>query len=205
MPNIERSKSGFRSFNWFNYDSFPDSNGYKFELYIEGKVTVTKFISVFYRLFTPFLKNIEIGTSNPDSGIWGDFCIDTWDVRNDTYDYSPQGKSKETATYLEMLQENGIEPEYNGLCRCHDWDQFLPIILDCIMTGRAPYSLMFYHPLQEFLFYFHHTWSFGVYYKHFNDAIMEILSNAKAENLELYNWNDERTLASLKGQISTKL
>ena len=74
----------------------------------------------------------------------GDFCIDIWDIKNDDYDYSTKGKSEPTAKYLQMLMDNNIEPEYVGICKCLDWNTFLPVILNCILAHTAPYSPMFY-------------------------------------------------------------
>src|SRR6185369_8123850 len=102
-------------------------------------------------------------------------------MKKDTYNYSSEGKSPETARYLEMLQASSIEPSFDGLGYSQDWDSFLSIILDCIMTHKTLYSFDFYDLSNQFMFYFHHTGSLGIYYKQFNDAIMHILQQAKAE------------------------
>jgi hypothetical protein len=196
MHFLRKSASGFKPYKWLNFTNLPASKGYKFELYVrKEEVTTNDLIQVFHKLFEPFIEELEIS----GGGNWGDFCIDTWNIYNDTYDYSPSGKSQETTDYLQMLEDNGIEPEYSGLCCCYDWERFLPIVLDCILVGRAPYSLDFYCPGYEFMFYFHHTGSLGLYYKKFNDAIMHILKQAMAEDLELRNWTDEKSLALLRG------
>ena len=44
----------------------------------------------------------------------------------------------------------------------------------------------------EFVFYFHHTGSIGIYYKELNDEMKSILETIKEENLEIKYANDER-------------
>jgi hypothetical protein len=184
------SKSGFKPFNWFNFEYFPDSEANKFELYSTGDVNVTNSNLIFQALFGNFYSELEIGQPTPNAN-WGDFCIDVWDVKHDKYDYSLEGKNEATIKYLSMLKENDIAPEYTGLCHCLMWDEFLPVALECVITHIAPYSLMFYCPNYEFVFYFHHSGSFGVYYRTCNKAILDILGNAKGHNLRLKNYTEE--------------
>jgi hypothetical protein len=196
----------YHRFGWINFDKFRDSDGYGFLLYFseEKSVTSQDLIAVFHTLFDPFLKDIIFSLLEPstdEEGGWGDFCLETWSIQQDTYNYSPQGKSPETARYLEMLQASHIEPSFNGLGYCQDWDQFLSVILDCIMAHKTFYSFDFYNLANQFMFYFHHTGSLGIFYHKFNDAIMHILQQAKAAQLELWNWDDEETLARLRGDV----
>ncbi len=196
-------------FGWLNFDNFRQGKGYGFQLYFPESKNITNqdLIAVFHALFEPFLNNLTIALLEPgtsEEGGWGDFCLETWNIQQDTYDYSPEGKSPETARYLEMLQASHIEPSYDGLGYCQYWDQFLSITLDCVMTHKALYSFDFYELTNQFLFYFHHTRSLGIYYKQFNDAIMHILQQAKAAQLELWNWNDEESLARLRGDFNYK-
>lgn len=175
----------FKGFNWLNFDYLPDSKGSKFELYFdESRDLTSKFILLFYSLFKPFLGEILIQTFRPE-GIWGNFCIDVWDFDSDKYDYSFHNKSEPTSNFLKMLSENEIEPEYSGYCRCLDWDKFLPIILNCIISHKAPYSLMFYIPNQKLVFYFHHTASFGFYYKELSEGVKYIMERIEIENLDI--------------------
>ncbi len=186
MKIIEKIDTGkFEIFNWLNFDYLPDSDGAKFEIYFDdSKGLASKFILLFYSLFKPFLDEILIQTFKPE-GRWGNFCMDVWDVENDKYDYSFQNKSEPTSNYLKMLFENEIESEYIGFCRCLDWDKFLPVILDCIINHKAPYSLMFYIPSQKVVFYFHHAASFGVYYKELNEGIKYIVERIEIEDLDV--------------------
>lgn len=114
MKTIEKSNTKFREFDWLDFDNPSNKNGHKFELYLpeEVEVNVKNFISIFYLLFSSLLREIEIAMIEPNvgSGGWGDFCIDTWNIHDDTYDYSPKNKRKETGRYLQMLQKNEIEP-----------------------------------------------------------------------------------------------
>lgn len=184
-------KTSFQAFNWLDFDDLPKSKGYKFELYNDCEIAIDEFILQFYSLFKKFTTEIQIGQFGVDSK-WGDFCIDTWDFENDKYDYTPENKTQSTSNYLKMLIENEIEPEYKGFCECMNWDEFLPIILDCILKHTAPYSLMFYIPSYNIVFYFHHTGSFGVYYKQLNEGVKHIIERSKKGELEIKNWSDSK-------------
>ena len=179
------------NFDWLDFNYLPDSEGFKFEIYFkDSKNLVTQSISFFYVFFYVFLNDILVRTFNP-AGKWGNFCLGTWDIHNDRYDYFPDNKDEFTASYLAMLLDNEIEPNYSGFCKCFDWDKFLYVILNCIMEHKAPYSLMFYVPNHEFVFYFHHSGSLGIYYKQLNDAVKSIIQKVKKEGLEIKNTNDK--------------
>ena len=185
----------FNGFDWLNFESLSKSDGFKFEVYFpESDDRVSQSIVNFYRLFKNFLSDIVVNTFKSE-GKWGNFCLDTWDIEHDTYDYSPLNKQEPTASYLAMLNDSEIEPEYSGFCKCLDWDKFLYITLHCVMQHTAPYSLMFYVPNQNFVFYFHHSGSLGIYYKELNADIVSIVQKTKEENLAIENFNDERILA----------
>ena len=187
----------FEGFDWLNFDYLPDSEGYKFEVYFEGvKDLVSQSILFFYSLFQSVLNNVLIKNFGQDAE-WGNFCLDTWDMEHENYDYSPHNKEEPTASYLTMLKDSEIEPEYKGFCECTDWDRFLYITLHCVMSHVAPYSMMFYVPDQEFVFYFHHNGSIGVYYKRLNDEINKIIERVRIEDLEIKNANDENLISSL--------
>ncbi|MFD0863720.1 hypothetical protein ACFQ1M_16010 [Sungkyunkwania multivorans] len=190
-------KTEFNAYSWLNFESLPDSHGYKFELYPKSELNIDGFVILFYSIFEKFIDELQIGQFGRNNK-WGDFCIDTWDLHNDRCDYSLEGKSKSTSTYLNMLTANEIEPEYTGFCKSLNWNRFLPIILDCIFNHIAPYSIMIYAPNCQLVFYFHHTGSIGVYYSDLNDGVMHVIDKAKIEDLEIKNINDERVLAALK-------
>jgi hypothetical protein len=80
-----------------------------------------------------------------------------------------------------MLKASEIEVGYSGSCSCEDWDNYLSIILKCILSGRAPYSPIFYNEENQFFFYFHHSGSIGFYYKKESDVIKKILARAISE------------------------
>jgi len=203
--SIEKSNTPIKQFRdrfrWLAFEAFLNSDGYGFQLYFPKKHRTTnhELSIVFQRVFGSFLNKMEISLLEPQigGGGWGDFCLDTWNFEEDTYDYDPRGKSRSTASYLKMLQASNIEPSYNGLCRCNDWDHFLSVTVACVMNHKAPYSFYFYCLPHQFIFYFHHTRSFGVYYHRFNEAIMKIFNGARANKLELYNWNDKDSIALL--------
>jgi len=171
-------------FDWLNFDYLPNSDGFKFEIYFDDKLDdlVAESILVFYLLFKSSSDNILIKPFGENSK-WGDFCLDTWDIENDLYDYSTENKNEPSISYLKMLRENMIEPEYSGYCECNDWDKFLYITLNCVMRHIAPYSMMFYDFRNEFVFYFHHSGSIAIYYKDLNDVVQKILKKATEENM----------------------
>jgi len=105
-------------------------------------------------------------------------------VQNDTYGYSPEGKSPETAAYLTMLADAGIPADYSGCVECLHWDEFLSIILRCIASHAAPYCPIFYSEADQLFFYFHHTGTIGLYYEKESEVIQGILVRA-AERCEI--------------------
>lgn len=167
---------------WVNLDFLPDSSGKKVEIYLSQKDHLSQeLILMFYLLFNYVKDNIEI--YNPS---WWDFCMDTWNYAEDKYDYSLDSKTEESRKYLIMLRESDIEIGYSGICNCNDWDKFLSIILDCIMTHQAPYSPIFYDEKNDFFFYFHHSGSMGFYYYSENEIISKILNTI--EEGDVSNW-----------------
>ena len=164
-------------FDWVNLDSLPDSNGKRLEIYLlEEEGHLEGLILMFYTLFGDLKHGIKIYDK-----LWWDFCWDTWNIHEDSYDYSLEGKSSESKAYLTMLEKSGIEMGYSGSITCTDWDYFLPIILACILTHQAPYSPHFYNTENNFFFYFHHTGSIGFYYQSDNEIIHKLLDTANEE------------------------
>lgn len=199
MKVVKKYRSDdFQGFDWLNFDYLPDSEGYKFEIYFnESKDLVSQSILFFYSLFASFLNDLLIKIFG-QAGEWGNFCLDTWDMDKDSYDYSPDNKEEPTASYLAMLRDSQIEPEYTGFCECTDWDKFLYITLHCVMSHKAPYSMMFYVPNHELVFYFHYSGSLGVYYRKLNVGVRHIIERAKAEDLEIKNTNDENVISMIE-------
>jgi|SRR5690554_1773952 len=162
---------------WANLDSYTQSKGHKNEIYLFNNENLIEGLTfMFYTLFGNIKSNIKV--YNPS---WWDYCLDTWNAKEDVYDYELEGKSVETKCYLRMLIQSSIELGYSGICKCNDWDKFLSITLTCIVTHIAPYSHVFYDQENDFFFYFHHTGSMGFYYKTRNEVVEKILSTSKDE------------------------
>lgn len=164
-------------------------NKYKIEIDYNENVKNKNFKQIILSIFKPFLDEIIIGQYTNESK-WGDFCIDTWDVSLDKYDYSFEKKSNATIEYLAMLIDNSIEFEYRGYCKCNNWDNFLNIILNCLYTHIAPYSFLFYVPSSNFTFYLHHSDSFGVFYENMNNDLSLILKMIKSLDMDISYTND---------------
>lgn len=166
---------------WVNLNYFPGSQGEKVEIYLRKKEPVPKeLISMFYILFGEIKQDLKIHNNS-----WWDFCLDTWNYKEDKYDYELENKTKESKNYLIMLQESNIEKGYSGICNCENWEDFLLIILKCILTHQAPFSPIFYNEKDDFFFYFHHSGSIGFLYNSENEIILKILNTAKEEEYEL--------------------
>ena len=185
---ILRKIKSFDTYRWLDFSNLPNSDGCKFEIHNEDiEVDTSEFIMLFYSLFGNYLDDLIVGQFGEKSS-WDDYCIDTWDHKNDRYDYSPKGKTPSTAAYLKMLIDNNIEADYTGFCKCLNWDSFLPIIINCLVSHAAPYSIMTYISDKDVVFYFHHTGSFGVYYKELNDPVKYILERVEHEGLKISNF-----------------
>ena len=163
-----------KSFSWIDKNDFTKSDAFRSEIHIsKGDNAVYDMKMLFYNLFSTLKNNFII-----DNNSWWDFCLDVWNPSEDRYSYDLKEKSIETQSYLKMLYNCDIDVGYEGLCKCNDWDFFLTIILNCIITHISPYSPLFCDVKNEFFFYFHHTSSIGLYYKHHTPKIEDIFTKS---------------------------
>lgn len=182
METLQKVNFGLDKFSWVDYNYYPDSKGLKFEVYSNSfEKNIESLIKIFYYLFRDNLSELVIGQSAPDIG-WGQFCIDTWNFEIDEPNYNLENKSFETLNYLNLLLDSKIEFSYQGICKCNDWNKFLFVTLDCIINHKAPYSPLFYDLKNDYFFYFHHSFSIGLFYREKNVAIISILDKIKANN-----------------------
>jgi hypothetical protein len=142
-------------------------------------LTQHKFFELMLCLFKKYSDEIVIGGLS-DEFKWGDFCIETWNIHLDKYDYSLKDKSQETVEYLKMLINSSIEFDYSGYCDCSDWDKFLNLILNCLYSHVAPYSFLFHIPNSNFAFYLHHSKGLGLFFKKKNDDILKFVDEVKS-------------------------
>jgi hypothetical protein len=165
---------------WANLEYYPDSKAFRKEIYTHADShEMEELAMLFHHLFGPLKDRISIYAPS-----WWDLCLDTWNIQLDAYDYSPGGKSPETAAYLTMLTDAGIPSDYSGSIQCLHWDEFLTIILRCIISQTAPYSPVFFSEENQLFFYFHHTGSIGFYYEKESEVVKGILERA-AERYEI--------------------
>jgi hypothetical protein len=169
-------------FKWANLDSYRDSKSFRKEIYlVEEDNKIENLIMLFYTLFQDSKPNLIVYNKS-----WWDFCLDTWDINNDQYNYEVEGKSKGTQQYLRMLHDSQLPISYSGCCSCKDWDVFLASILRCIVDHTAPYSPLICDSENNFFFYFHYSGSIGIYYEEQNTVVEKILFTAGKE----YNLSD---------------
>ena len=177
MKSLQKVENSDFPFSWVNIDYYPDSMGKKKEIYlINNKEVLDDLILLFYSLFTSVKENLKIYSPS-----WWDYCLDTWDPIKDEYNYTLNGKSKETIEYLSLLYDSCIDIGYSGSCVCLNWDKFLYIMLLCLVNHKAPYSPIFYDKENNFFFYFHDSGSIGFYYKELNETVNLILRKANNE------------------------
>ena len=186
MYPLAKTTENSSAFDWFNYDYYPDSNGHKFELYLHEHRTksIKQLIELFEVLFSEVKDQIIIGQSKVGEE-WGGFCMDTWDMNRQENNYDFSKLSSVTIDYLNLLLDSRIEFDYRGFCRCHDWEHFLRVILGAIISHKAPYSPLFYNISSDYIFYFHHTFSIGLFYRKQNDAVETILEQQKRNGYTL--------------------
>ncbi|MDX2048321.1 MAG: hypothetical protein SFU87_16140 [Chitinophagaceae bacterium] len=177
MRILEKVKAKNIPFSWVNIDYLPDSIAKHKEIYlVDEHNKVEGLIFLFYSLFGDLKDDIVIFHQS-----WWDFCLDTWNFQKDEYDYEVATKSLETQKYLSLLFESDIEVGYSGCCKCKDWNKYLLIIIECIVSHQAPYSPLFFDLKNEFFFYLHHSGSVGIYYKEENEIIKRLLEVAYKE------------------------
>lgn len=166
--------------SWANLEYYPESKAFRKEIYTHAEnKEFEEMAMLFHQLFGAMKDRINIYASS-----WWDLCLGTWDMQNDTFDYSPKGKSPETAAYLTMLADAGIPPDCSGCVQCLHWDKFLTIILRCVVSHAAPYSPILYSEADQLFFHFHHTGSIGLYYEKESEVVKGILERA-AERYEI--------------------
>ena len=170
-------------FNWVNLspESGINAQSHKIEISPRNqKANVSNMKSLFHDLFNTIINELSIFSLS-----WWDYCLDTWDIQKNTYCYSPQYLSKETANYLIMLQKSDIVQGYSGSCICNDWDAYLSIALDCLIKGIAPYGHLIYDFNKQFFFYFHYSGSIGLYYKEGNPFIANLIKNNTKYDIDI--------------------
>ncbi|SDL17516.1 hypothetical protein [Siphonobacter aquaeclarae] len=165
-------------FRWFDSDGYRNSDAFRKEIYLKEEIDLQEHLVIlFYNLFGKNKSDLIISNK-----YWGAFCLDTWDLNSEDLNVELKEKSETSRSYLKMLVDSGIGYEYKGLCVCNDWGRFLSVILSCVLNHEAPYSPLFYNLNEQFLFYFHHTGSIGLYYRKENDVIKDIFHCAKGND-----------------------
>lgn len=188
-------------FNWIDRGSLPDSNGFKFELYLkEDQNEYIDLISTFYHLFSLYLDEIIISPM-PEDDIWGSFSEEVWawSYQDDSYYAKTENISLLTKEYLSILEESNIEPTYSGCCKCKDWDAYLKVFIPCILEGYAWYSHLFFVPSINLFFYFDSSCSLGIYFKEFNPKVLNLLEIINKNNdYRVENVSDDIILEYIK-------
>ncbi|MFV8282560.1 hypothetical protein ACNKXS_13505 [Christiangramia marina] len=176
---LKKKRAGNLPMNWVDLEFYPDSMGYKKEIYLPCKrIATNELIVLFHDLFGKIENDILVYNKS-----WWDFCLDSWDPINNKNNYENLDKSIETQNYLNLLRNSNIEIGFSGSCACSDWDKFLKIILECIIRHIAPFSPVLYNESNQLFFYFHHTGSIGLYYKEKNNFINELLLKSEFKYL----------------------
>lgn len=155
---LEKSESQLFPFDWVDLDSWRDSEARRVVFELEGGYTVEHFTQVFLGLFEELLPQVSVFLDS-----WWDFCLDTWNIKEDTYDYTLVTKAGASKDYLNILIASGIECGFGGSCDCLDWEAFLKPVVPCITDHLAPYSPLFHSNELNTFFYLHHSWGIGLY------------------------------------------
>ncbi|MEB0262201.1 MULTISPECIES: hypothetical protein [unclassified Mucilaginibacter] len=170
-------------FDWVNLTSFRESDAKRVEIYLaDSDKPVAGLIIMFTTLFSGIEHDILVYSKS-----WWGFCLDTWDIHADIYNYDLENKSIETQGYLAMLCEAEIPGNYEGVCKVKNWEMFLSTILPCITNQIAPYSPIFFSKHHNIFFYFHHTGSIGLYYRDEGNEMNKLLKIAEAKYDVIYN------------------
>jgi hypothetical protein len=177
INKIEQSKFPFV---WVDLEKFRKSDANRVEIYLMNKDVeiTTSLILMFDFLFEPTMNKLFIYCD-----VWGDYCLDAWDINTGLSNYNLEEKSKESKIYLEFLKNQNIDYEYSGTCECFDWSVFLNITLPCIVNKQAPYSHLIFSEDSSFFLYFHESGSVGIYYKELNSVVRGILDRANEKYL----------------------
>ena len=167
---------------WAKTEYLRENDSFRKEIYLKDEDLLNGLLGLFYELFGSCKNEILVYQIQ-----WWDMNLAAWDISTDTYNYEIDLKPDNVKAYLRMLDRSEIVKDYSGCCRCNDWDQFLPVVLRCVLSCEAPYGPLFVNTRDDFFFYFHHTGSIGIYYKDKeNEVIREMLDKAS----ELYEIKD---------------
>jgi len=197
MKNI-LFKTKFAPFSWLDLDHLPSSQGEYFEIYFNEDSDKASLNSLFFQFFQSYANDLIIGQLGSGSK-WGDFCLDTWNIETDGFDYSVEEKSRETANYLTLLKKCEIEPEFTGFCGSRDWVSLLNVIIPCVLSGIAPYSPLFYCKEHRFILYFDHSKSIGIRYLEYNFALNGIVRKAMHSGHSIENVSHKHVRQILEG------
>ncbi len=163
-------------FSWLDTNYLPDSVSERIEIYLgEEEGGSSALLLMFNRLFYELSDDLLIYNKS-----WWAFCIDTWDINSNQFIFETEAFSNETKSYLRLLRNSNLDKDFEGCCKCTNWDLFLSIVLECLLKHIAPYSPLFLNLGEEFAFYFHHSGSIGLYYKSENPVVERIVTRASA-------------------------
>lgn len=157
-------------FEWFNYDYWPDSKAFRIVLNqcYEGisiqdkKNNIVKFILSIINMYD--IEDFIIGQAKPEIP-WGGMTMGVWGIEAEEFFFDAKDNlTNETEEYLNLLSKSKINFDYDGLCLCNNWEVLTNIILNCILSGSAPFSPLIYDLSNERIIYFHHTLTIGIYF-----------------------------------------
>lgn len=167
-------------FDWADLEYLPNSKANYREIYTSDNADVLdSLMFLFDKLFLASKDRLVIY-----SGGWWDFCLQSWDIQNNSHDYNRNDLKFNVKAYYSMLLESDIKIGYSGNCVCTNWEKYLQLTLKCIIEHDAPYGHLICDTVNQYFFYFHHSASIGLYFKNENAVISKLL-NVAVENFRI--------------------
>ncbi len=165
--------------DWFSPTDPTSSAGHKIEIdFVAAEMdSAVSFSEVFLCLFGTFAAGFFVHIR----GTWGDFCLDTWDPSDESYDIDSSKLSEPTRGYLNFLHHSSIALDSEKDYHCINWKGLFDILEPCILNHVAPFSPYIYSLELNMVCYFHHSHSVGIYYLSETPQVKQILEVATKE------------------------
>jgi hypothetical protein len=154
--------------DWFDFDEPMKSNATKIELYlsdiISGNLQIVLLKKVFFEIFAGKLDSIYI-TQEKINADWGGLPLDVWVLQDNEFIFDNSGEISDISRdYLSYLDQSHVEYDYQGVCKCNDWQRFLNIIIPGVLNQIFIYSPKILDVENNMILYFHHSGSIGIYF-----------------------------------------
>lgn len=165
-------------FDWVVHDDLRASAANRLEIYAESDDDYHfDLLALVEKVVRHFDAPLHIYSS-----YWWLECLDVWNVEDNTYEFDRKSLSIQTRAYLALLSLSGVKVDFKGLCLCNDSRLVSQIIFECVRFHVIPFCPKYLIPSKGILYYMHHTYSIGFYYKDDTEEVRALLNEIEADS-----------------------